>query len=154
MQSVTLSGYVYEADGTTPIEGANVNLTERSSLPPTAKDTMSLPSGKLALTAGPANSPLHPHGGEYRTDPGNDVQQNFILNAMPRVTVSGVVNTNDIPAESKEPRSSSLASKTMRSPAARAESSPSPTCWEATKVFLTPSPSPWLIIKAIPERST
>jgi hypothetical protein len=94
-----LSGYVYEADGTTPVVGANVTLTERSN---TTTDSNGFYLFRF-WEARTVDVTVSKHGYYPQTMTGivlamgAPVQQNFNLIAMPRVTVSGIVNTNDIP---------------------------------------------------------
>lgn len=99
-QSAMLSGYVYEADGTTPVVGADVTLTDERYSTTTNSDGYYQFRFWEAHTV-TATASKHGYYSQTVTGiqlaMGAPVEQNFILGAMPRITVSGIVNTNDIP---------------------------------------------------------
>jgi hypothetical protein len=94
-----LQGYVYEGATTNPVVGATVTLTERYA---TTTDENGFyrftfwEAHNVNATASKTTYYSQTVNGIALTM-GNTVTQNFNLNPMPRVTVSGLVNTNDIP---------------------------------------------------------
>ncbi len=96
-----LSGHVYEAGGTNPVAGATVTLTdERYSATTDAAGFYEFTFWEAHTVSAVASKTNY-----YNSTPvtgialtmGNTVTQNFFLNPLPQVTVSGVVNTNDVP---------------------------------------------------------
>lgn len=93
-----LSGHVYESNGTTPIEGATVTLTDERYSTTTNADGFYEFTFWEDHTVGAVASKF----GYYSQSVtglaitmGNTVTQNFILGAMPRVNVTGYVSAND-----------------------------------------------------------
>ncbi len=95
-----LSGHVYETGGTTPIAGATVTLSdERYSTTTNAEGYYEFTfweAHTVTAVASKATYYSQTVTGLNLTI-GNTITQNFILGTMPRVTVSGIVNTNDVP---------------------------------------------------------
>jgi len=94
-----LQGHVYEGATTNPVVGATVTLTERYA---TTTDENGFyrftfwETHNVNATASKTTYYSQTVNGIALTM-GNTVTQNFNLNPMPRVTVSGLVNTNDVP---------------------------------------------------------
>lgn len=94
-----LEGYVRDASST-PIAGATVSLTERVST--TTDATGFYRFTFWANTNVDATASMTNYYSQSFTNlaltMGSTVTQNFVLTAMPRVTISGIVNANDVPA--------------------------------------------------------
>jgi len=93
-----MQGYVYETDGTTPIQGATVTLTDERYAATTDATGFYQFTFWEDHTVGAVASKF----GYYSQSVtglaitmGNTVTQNFILGAMPRVNVTGYVSAND-----------------------------------------------------------
>lgn len=99
-QAAIMSGYVYQQGTTTPIVGATVTLTdERYSTTTDATGFYSFTFWEAhTVTATATKTTYYPQTVTgIALTMGNTVTQNFYLTPMPRVTVSGIINTNDIP---------------------------------------------------------
>ena len=96
-----MQGHVYEAGGTNPVAGATVTLTdERYSTTTNAEGYYEFnfwETHTVTATASKATYYSQTVNGIALTM-GNTVTQNFSLQPMPRVTVSGIVTANDYPA--------------------------------------------------------
>ena len=100
-EAAVMNGYVYEADGITPIVNATINLTDER------YSTTTNSAGYYEFRFWEDHTvsvSVSKHGyytqtmSEIVLTMGDEIQQDFLLNVMPRVTVSGVVNTNDFPS--------------------------------------------------------
>jgi len=93
-----MQGYVYETDGTTPIQGATVTLTdERYATTTDATGFYQFTFWEAHNVNAVASKATYYNSivNGIALTMGNTVNQNFILTAMPRVTVNGMVNAND-----------------------------------------------------------
>ncbi|MCB5285341.1 MAG: choice-of-anchor J domain-containing protein [Candidatus Cloacimonetes bacterium] len=95
-----LSGHVYQSGTTTPIEGAMVNLTERAVAYTDEFGYYEFTywdSTFVDLTCSATDYYSSTATG-ISFEPGTPVTQDFYLQALPSLTVSGVVTSNDYPA--------------------------------------------------------